>query len=230
MRDRSKIHTLPAIDIELAIVREADRVRTVSISEPCQSRPVEVDAVVLREIRVLASDAAASLKPDLTLRIINVVDVAHQPVAFRDLVLHLTRRTIVEVQMLPAVALRGPDDLLAIVHIMPIASSCRESRTKVAVVEEGIRRLGNERMRRARLGVHLDHRIALMAALVVIKCEAAAVLPPHRLGKVEWTWEEFVINLNRLLRGNVKEHRRCNVYRVTGLRVVHRRRLRLNLL
>ena len=81
--------------------------------------------------------------------------------------------------MRPAVALRHPDDLAAVVQIVPerppaggqVAGGAR-------VMDERVALLLDERAGCGRPGIHLDHPVDLMATLVVFEREPAAVLPP----------------------------------------------------
>ena len=51
------------------------------------------------------------------LAFVDAIDAAHDPGAFGDLVFHLPGLRIVEVQMIPAVAFRHPDDFAVSVGI-----------------------------------------------------------------------------------------------------------------
>ena len=77
----------------------------VCFSQRYESAAVEVDPIVMDEVWVLAGVHAARLEPNLTLLFVHFIDRADNPVAFGDLVLHLARRTIVEVEVIPTVAL-----------------------------------------------------------------------------------------------------------------------------
>ena len=70
-----------------------------------QSAAVEVDPIVLDEVWVFAWIHAARLKPDLSLHFVHFIDGADDPVALSDLVLQFPRHTVVQIEMVPAVAL-----------------------------------------------------------------------------------------------------------------------------
>jgi hypothetical protein len=70
-------------------------VRAVCVREFDQTRAIKVDAEVLYEVGILAGNYAAGFKPNLALIVIDIIDVANQPVALRNLVLHFAGNAIV---------------------------------------------------------------------------------------------------------------------------------------
>jgi hypothetical protein len=80
--------------------------------------------------------------------------------------------------VLPAVTLRRPDNLLAIVDVMPVFPAGRETRAEVVVIEKSLGLLIDQGACLTSLGINLDDPIRLVATLVVLKGEAAAVFPP----------------------------------------------------
>src|SRR5580698_10207883 len=74
-------------------------------------RAVEIDAVVVLEVRVFILAHAAGGEPDLTFVVVHLDHVAHHPFASSDLVFHATGTTVIQVEMIPAIAFRHPDDL-----------------------------------------------------------------------------------------------------------------------
>src|SRR5207253_864827 len=112
---------------------------------------------------------------------VHAIDGMHRPWPGRDLPLHAARDAVIQVQVTPAVALGHPDDLPAVVEIVPerptrIAEACGGA----PIVDERGTRLVDERAGGARGRVHLDDAIALMPALVVFEREGAAVLAPFQ--------------------------------------------------
>src|SRR5207249_11646507 len=79
-----------------------------------QAGAVEVDAVGVQEIRVLVGLHAAGREPDLPLLLVHLGDAAHHPQTPSDLVLDLAGGDVDQVQVVPSVALGGPQDLLAL--------------------------------------------------------------------------------------------------------------------
>src|SRR3954454_8099649 len=145
---------------------------TVAVSERDHSAAVEIDAIPVRQVRVLAGVHPARGERDLALFLVHLLDVADHPRALRDLGFHAPGRAVVQVKMVPAVALGGPDDLLPVGNVDPALL--------LAVVDEGGALFGDQRARLAGLGGDLDHTEDLVPALVVLEREAAAVLPPER--------------------------------------------------
>ncbi len=200
LRDGREIDARPGVDVELVVVREDDVVHAVGVGELREAGAVEVDAVVLREVGILSRDRAAGCKPDLPVGVVHAGDIAHQPVALGDLIFHLAGDAVVEIKVLPTVAFGGPDDLLAVVHVIAELAARRHARPKIAVVEEGLCLFVDESARGAGAGVDLDHLVDLMSALVVLEGESAAVLPPHRRGDGVGVRKERVVDLDMPLR------------------------------
>ena len=69
------------VDEVLAVRRELDGVRAVALGQRDQARAVEVDAVVVDEVRVLVRIRAAGAEPDLPLLLVDAVDAADDALA-----------------------------------------------------------------------------------------------------------------------------------------------------
>ena len=127
---------------------------------------------------------AAGAEPQLPLLFVDLDHVAHRPRALGDLVLHRAGRAVDQVEVVPAVALRHPDDFLAVGEVVAIALAGLQRRGAAVVIEERLRLFGDHRARGAGVRVDFDDAIHLVAALVVFEREAAAVLAPHQVGQV----------------------------------------------
>src|SRR5690348_12935298 len=126
---------------------------------------------------------AASAEPDLPRSFVDALHSAHDPLAARDLILHRTGDAVVQVKMTPAVALRHPDDLSTVVHIVTIpASRIGEAAIRGAITEERLRFVGNNGARLA-VRVDFDDAINLVSTLIVFKREPAAVFAPNGIGE-----------------------------------------------
>ena len=79
------------VDEVLAVRRELDGVVAVALGQGDQAGAVEVDAVVVDEVGVLARVLAAGPEPDLPLLLVDAVDAADDVLALGDLVLDLAR-------------------------------------------------------------------------------------------------------------------------------------------
>jgi hypothetical protein len=88
--------------------------------------------------------------------------------------------------MVPSVALRHPDDLPAVGQIVAVLLA--------RIAEEGLRLFADDGARLAGAGVNLDYAIDLMPALVVFKCERAAVLAPFQARQVVGIRKERVVD------------------------------------
>jgi len=90
----------------------------VPFGEDRQARAVKIHAAVVDVVRVLPGADAAGAKPDLPALAVHAIDAANHPLAPGDLTLHAAGRGVVEIEVVPAVALRHPDDLPGLVQIV----------------------------------------------------------------------------------------------------------------
>ena len=123
--------------------------------------------------------------------------------------------------MVPAVALRHPDDLAAVGEVGAVLLA--------AVEEEGLGLLLDDGPGGAGRPVDLDHPVDLVAALVVFEGESPSVFPPGEVGELVGIGEEGVVDLGPRLRVDRKEHGPLDVQGVARLGVLHRVVLRLEL-
>jgi hypothetical protein len=114
--------------------------------------------------------------------VIYFVHPANYPFPFGDLIFYFAACAVVEVEVIPAVAFRHPDDFFAVIHVVPIFFA--------GITEKCFGFFVNDGARTSAFGIHFDDAVNLMPALVVFKSEAAAVLPPRRPGKRERIGEE----------------------------------------
>src|SRR5450759_2868257 len=132
--------------------------------------------------------------------------------------------------MLPPIALRGPDDLLAIIHVVAVAAAPGEAVRQGVVVNEGRALFVDQRARLAGLGIYFDHAVNLVAALIVLEREAAAILPPDRRREVVRIGKQRRVDLRLLPGGHVEEGRPGDIQRVPRLAVKDRAVFRLKLI
>src|SRR5579864_5440345 len=109
---------------------------SIRIRQLDQASPVEIDAIVVSKIGILAGVHTGCLKPDLPLIVIHAIDETDQPVSLGDLILDSSGATVVEIQMFPTVPLGSPDYFFAVVHVMSIFFTAGESGRHVRVVDE----------------------------------------------------------------------------------------------
>src|SRR5664279_1681228 len=115
-------------------------------------------------VGVLPGPDAARLEPDLALFRVRTVHFAHDPLAVRDLVLHLARPGIVKIQVIPAVPLGHPYDLAARVEILAIELA--------RVTDERLALLVNDGLGLTRPRVHRNDPQRLVTPLVEQKRES----------------------------------------------------------
>src|SRR5687768_6289960 len=83
----------------------------------CESSTVEIDPVIVDEVRILARIHSASGKPDLTRGLIDLFHTANHPVTFRDLILYASGDAVVEIEVIPAIPLGHPDHFPAVIDV-----------------------------------------------------------------------------------------------------------------
>ena len=112
-----------------------------------QAGAVEIDAVVVLEVRVLAGVHAAGAEPELPLLFVDLDDVADRPRALGDLVLHRAGGAVDQIEVVPAVALRHPDHFLAVGEVVAIALAGLQRGGGAVVIEKRLRLFGDHRAR-----------------------------------------------------------------------------------
>ena len=136
--DRSEVHARPGIDVQLTVRRIRDQVVRRGIGQRRQAGAIEVDAVEMREVRILFRVHAAGAEVDLPLHRVHPLHRAHDELTPGDLVLHLAGGAVVQVQVRPPVTLRQPDDLGAVAGIGAVDPSATVERTGCAtIIDEG---------------------------------------------------------------------------------------------
>src|SRR5262245_43226596 len=124
--------------------------------EPC---PVEVDTSEVCMIGVLPGTQSHRAEPHLPLYFIETVYATDDPIALRDLALQPSVCGIEQVQVVPAVSLRHPDELVRLVELT--------QEELLAVVDERGATLLHNRSGLATPGVDRYDPQDLMTALVV---------------------------------------------------------------
>ncbi len=125
----SHIHARIRVEEEAAIRRILDTVRAVALGENDQAAAIEIDPAIMDVIGILVGVDAAGAEPDLPRLVIDAIDAAHHPTPLGDLVFHSAGVGVVEIEMVPAVALRHPDDFIRFIEIV--------GEELAAVVDEG---------------------------------------------------------------------------------------------
>src|SRR5205823_11813061 len=92
--DGGSVHTRIGVDEVLSIRRVLDRMIAVALRQCDQSGAVEVDAVIMDQVRILIRILAAGTEPDLPACFVDAVDTAHDILAPGNLVLDLAERGI----------------------------------------------------------------------------------------------------------------------------------------
>src|SRR2546421_7049675 len=136
----------------------------------------------MNEVRIFTRVHAAGLKPNLALLFINFIDRANDPIALSDLVLQFAGLTIVQVEVVPTIAFRRPDEFPPIVQFVSILlSSVPRVWNQGTIINERGRLFRDHRPRFGCRRVNFDYAVELMPALVVFKRKSAAVFSPYRV-------------------------------------------------
>ena len=215
LHDGRDVHARPTVQVIPVIWGEYHHVHPVRVRERRQPRAVDVDAVVVDEVGILARIHAARVEPNLPLRGVHPVHAAHHPIPPGDLVLHFPREAVVAVQVVPPVALRHPDDFPSVIDVV--------AELLPRVVEEGGHLLVDDRAGLPRLGIDLDHAVDLVSTLVVLEREGAPIVAPLDPGHVVCIREQRVVDDGLRVRRHVEQHGRVPVEHVARLVVEHGR-------
>ena len=130
-------------------------------------------------------------------------------------------RAVVEVEVVPAVAFGHPDHFVPVLHVEPVLLA--------GVAEERLRLFRDDGARGAECCVDLDDAVDLVAALVVLERDRAAVLPPYQRRLIVGIRKQRVFDGEDLPVLDVKHDRPFDVENVARLRVLERAVLRLEL-
>ena len=190
LHDRGKVHPGPGVDIISPVLRIDERMVGLGFSEGGQSRPVEVDPIIVNEIWILAGIHAACLEPNLAGGFIHLVDPPDNPLALRDLVFDRARLAVEKVKMIPAVPLRHPNNLFPVGEVKTIFLA--------RIAEERRRLLADDGPRLACRAVDFDDPVNLVPPLVVFEGERPAVLPPDRRRNIIGAGKERAIDIDLL--------------------------------
>ena len=109
---RRQVNARIGVDEVLPRRRILNRMRPIAIGQGNKIAAVEVDSIVVEEIRVLAGDLAAGPEPDLSFVLVNAFNGADDKVALGDLVLHLAGLVVDQIEVTPAVFFRCVDQFI----------------------------------------------------------------------------------------------------------------------
>jgi hypothetical protein len=152
---------------------------------------------------------------------VDLRDTANYPWTLSDLLLRLASGAVVEIQVIPAIALRHPDNFLSAVHFVPEGPP---------IVEESFGFLGDDCARAARRAVNLNDPVDLMAALVVFECQGATVRPPGHARECIRVRKEVVGNAELPGGFDMEDNRLVQIDGVTRFRIELRKVFWLDLI
>src|SRR6266508_1380077 len=173
------------------------------------------------EVRVLSGPNAAGPEPHLALDRVHPFHAADHPLSPGHLVLYLPCLQIIQVQVVPAVALRHPEHFPSVVQVVREALLDVGDKRSALLIDQGDRLTA--------VGVHADDAEDQMAALVVQEREPLAVAVPADVVDVPRVGEQLVADGHLLPFLNVEETRLRGRDRVAGFAVVEGVELRLEL-
>ena len=182
--DGGGVHARPGVDQKLTVGGPLFGVSSVLFGENGEVGAIEIGAAYLNIVGVLVWHDAADVKPYLPFIAIDPLDTANHPVSFGDLILHLAGEGIVEIEMIPAVALRHPDNFVGVVEIF--------DELFAGVIDKGFAVFVDDRRCIAGFGVDGDEAEDLVSALVVEECETGGISGPTKLRNVPGGGEEGV--------------------------------------
>jgi len=176
---------------------------------------------MMDEIRVFARVHAAGLEIDLTFLFVDFVNAPYDPLTFGDLLFDRTGCTVVEIEVVPAIPLRHPDDLFSVLNVMAIFFP--------GITEKRFRLFTNNRAGFPGSGVDLNDPVDLVTPLVVFEGKSSAVLPPDEIRHVVGIRKQIVVDVNLLFCLDMKKNGLFDVECVTRFGIFHVVILRLEL-
>ena len=135
--------------------------RAVTFSQAKKPGAVEVHAVGVQVIRILTRLAAGGSEGNLTLILIHLHHLAHDPFALSDLVFHFAGHAVVEVKMIPAITFGTPNNFFRTVDIAPVTVAVNKNKR--------LRSFINHRARLAGSHGNLDHSMRAEPALDMLE-------------------------------------------------------------
>ncbi len=158
---------------------------TNAVSQPLQAGTIEINPVDMDEIGIDTRFFSAGAEQDLLFFLIHKEYVADHPCSFGNLVQNPARLAAYPVQVVPAVAFRGPEDLFAILHIITVTFAAIADESRAGFLNQGAD---------ASVGAaHFKDPVNLVSSLVVFKGECPAVLPPFKGTDIELLVKQPVI-------------------------------------
>ena len=167
--NRSLIHLRIGIQEIAVIVGILDTMIALFGSERHHILAIHTYLIIMYQIWVLILVYATCREIDFSLLFIHTLDAANKPVALCNLSDNLRLLHIVEIEMIPVVALAQPEQLLAILDKLA---------PQTTIVHEGIGTLLYHGTQLAGFGIHRQHLIEMMTTLVVLHCHLLAVRCP----------------------------------------------------
>ncbi len=148
-------------------------------------------------IRILAGMDASRAKPDHAILLVHELDIAYDPLALRDGILHCRSAQVVQIQMVPSRSLRHPDRFVAVFRVMREMLACIVDERRALLVDHG-RGL-------TVVGSDGDDAQYLMATLVVKKRESLRVRVPPHFVNAPGIGKQRVRDRDRLTRGHIEQ-------------------------
>ena len=173
-------------------------------------------------IRILPRAHAPRAKPNPPPLHIHALDPAHHPLAARDLIFHAPRRRVVEIQMIPPIALAHPNQLAR--RLKPVRETLRGK------TEKRLALLVHHRARRARIRVHRHDAKHLMPALIVIEREPPRVRRPAQFAQLVRIRKQRLRDRKPLAIPHIEQPRPRQRDAIPRLRVIQLMQLRLHLI
>ena len=167
--NRSGIHLRIGIQEIAVIIGILGTMIALFRSERHHILAVDTYFIIMYQIWVLIPIHATSREIDFSLLFIHTLDATNKPFALGNLSDNLRLLHIVEIEMIPVVALAHPEQLLAILDKLT---------PQTTIVHESIGTLLYHGTQLAGFGIHRQHLIEMMTTLVVLHCHLLAVRCP----------------------------------------------------
>ena len=206
-------HVVGVGDAVVAFLRgEADEVLAV---EPYFIIMYEVGVLLLGGTLAAVAGAESRLavgrEVDDALLLVDMLDATHVVLAASDLPDELSLLAVVEVDVMIAVALAGPEDALSVLEVTALLA---------VVVDVLVVALLDERAHLSRHGRELEHAVGVVPSLVELEGDGLAVLVPSRHAHLILMLEKLRRRLDDPACGHLDDDGHAEVERVAGLGIL----------
>ena len=180
------------------IVREPSLMHSLFRCQTSESAAIKPNAIIANQIRIFIWHHTVGGKGNFPLSLVHVQHFAHVPLAFGNLIFHLSCVTVVEVKVVPVVAFAHPDDFVAIAYRLAKITG---------VIYKGFRCFFDYGFNLAGFGHNFQHTIHLMTTLVVLEQYRFTIGQPFESFQIHLVFTQIGRNYFLVATCHVKDNR-----------------------